>query len=129
MAFTYDLSTTVGQVRFLVGDNDPDNILMQDEEIQFCINISFTSLYLAAAAACEAMAAKVSGNLTNIVLGSLKIDETTKSEQLMAMADRFKALEYSQPAFAMVETNNDGFSELAIIRNWVQRTLNDSDQG
>jgi hypothetical protein len=122
MAFTYDLTTTIGKVRFLVGDNDPDNILMQDDEIQFCYDQSFESLLLAAAMACEAMASKVSANLTDIVLGSLRINETTKSEQLMAMADRFREKENSQPAFAAVETDNCSFSELTIIKNWIQRT-------
>lgn len=122
MAFTYDITNTIGKVRFLVGDNDSTNQILADAEIQFCIDQSYDSLLLAAALACESMASKVSANLTDIVLGSLRINETSKSEQLMAMADRFRDKESSLPAYAAVETNNDSFSELTIIKNWVQRT-------
>lgn len=38
MAATYDISTSVGRVRFYIGDTDTANALFQDEEISFVLS-------------------------------------------------------------------------------------------
>lgn len=57
MAFTYDVSTDRGKVRFLITDTDPDHPIMDDTEIDACLSMATDSnIYLAAALALDVLA-------------------------------------------------------------------------
>jgi hypothetical protein len=121
--FTADITTTVGQVRYLIGDTDPAKPIFDDATIQGFNNIApDQSLYLTCALASDAMAALAAKKLNDIVLGPLKIDQTSKVKALQEQATRFRNLEYNTPAFAVIEENLSGFNELTIIRNFILRT-------
>lgn len=123
MSFSLDVTTLVGQVRYLIGDTDSTKPQFTDEEITGIIAITpYQSLYLACALALDAMASKASIKLNNIVLGTLKIDQTSKVAALKDQASRFRDLEYNTPAFAIIEENLSGMNELLIIRNFILRT-------
>lgn len=54
-----DISTdTLMQVRFLIGDNVTDKMIMEDAEIEWLISQE-ANVYMAAAAACDAIALKI----------------------------------------------------------------------
>lgn len=123
MAFTLDISTLRGQVRYLVGDTDSVKPLFQDAEIDgFIAMAPDQSLYLTCALISDALASVAAKKLNNIVLGTLKIDQTSKVAALRAQAQSFRELEYNTPAFAVIEENLSGFNELQIIRNFILRT-------
>lgn len=63
MAWTYNIATDVGKVRFLCGDTDTNDQLLQDAEIEFLLTES-SNRYRAAAAACRAIAARLYNALT-----------------------------------------------------------------
>ena len=53
MAFTYDITTDRGKVRFLVQDNDATTYVFQDAEIDYLITLAPGNLFIAAAMGCE----------------------------------------------------------------------------
>lgn len=56
MAYTYDLTTDEGRVRLLIPDNDPDNHLLEDDEITALLALEASDVRRAAAAALELIA-------------------------------------------------------------------------
>lgn len=65
MAWTYDLSTGTGQVRFLIGDTlSTDPLTNSDEEIGFCLTQNNDDIYRSASYACRAWAAKLTQALS-----------------------------------------------------------------
>lgn len=122
MPFTLDILTFVGQVRYLIGDKDSTAPIYTDAEITGFGTMAGNSLYLACALALDGIAATAAQNLTDLQLGTLKIDETSKVEALRTQADRFRDLDNNTPAFAVIEENLCSFNELQIIRNFILRT-------
>lgn len=65
MSWTYDLSNTNGQVRFLIGDTlSTDPVSNTDEEITFCLATNNSDIYKSASFACRAWAAKLNQALS-----------------------------------------------------------------
>jgi hypothetical protein len=121
--YTKDITTLTGKIRYLVGDTDMTSPNFSDEELQGFYSLTPDgSIYLACALALDSLASSAAINLTNVTLGTLKIDETSKVEELKLQAARFRDLEYNTPAFAVVEENLSSFNELGIIRNFILRT-------
>lgn len=99
MTWTYDNSPgTVArdEVRFLVGDTDTTDQLVTDEEIAYAI-AEEGSGKLAAAAICEAIAAKFARQADEAV-GDLKL---SKSQRSKAYAERAAQLRSRQAVLAM----------------------------
>jgi hypothetical protein len=123
MSTSLDATTTTGQMRYLIGDTDLTKANFQDEDLAAIFNLSPDgSLYLACALALDSLANKAASKLNNIVLGTLKIDQTSKVAALKAAAAGFRDLEYNTPAFAIIEDNLSSMNELLIIRNRILRT-------
>lgn len=144
--YTYDLATTVGKMRMLIGDNggfgvaDFTDAAFSDEELQAIsagtqamlmgptyaggtYSIPETEiLMLSCANALESLAAKAASNSNDIRLGSLTLNDRFKVSSVQAQADRFRNAVNSMPAWGIAEENSCGFNELTIIRNWVLRT-------
>lgn len=55
-----NLGTARDQVRFLVGDTDDDNIMLQDSEIAYLLTLEGQDVFGTAARACDAIAAMFS---------------------------------------------------------------------
>ena len=78
MSFTYDVTTNRGKTRFLCGDTDSADAILQDDEIDFCIDQAGNN-FGAAAIACEAIAAEFSRKADKQV-GDLRISLSQKAE-------------------------------------------------
>ena len=98
IAFTYDVSTAVGQVRLFAGDTDPDGLnrsggdrTRTDEEIQFLLNQCGSDARLAAAALLESKAAEHASQAISIKQGALSQDFRQRSWQLRQSADALRA--------------------------------------
>jgi hypothetical protein len=145
MAFTYDVTSNIGQMRLLIGDttNLPTAPAdFQDEELQAMLNLtagmiaapsSFFGggsipqseiLLLACAQAMESLASRTSMGQTGQTKtqGNIKLVGKDQVAAMHAAAQRFRDAVNNLPAWGIIEENTCGFNELVIIRNWVLRT-------
>jgi len=76
-------------VRLLVGDTDPDNQLLTDDQVT-ALTASYSSPSLAAAAVADALAAKYSRSVTFSVSG-LTIQNSQKAANYRLLAQRLRA--------------------------------------
>ncbi len=72
-------------VRFLIGDTDTNNQLLQDEEINYLLTTQ-GSVYAAAAEAAMSIAAKFA-RLADQTVGDLRISYSQRAEAYKALAD------------------------------------------
>jgi hypothetical protein len=130
MSFSADITTQVGRLRYLIGDLTSASASFSDEDLQGFLSLTALtsvdgmtqSLLLAAAFACDSMAAQAARVMEDIKLGDYQNSDNEKVTHLKSMADRFRDLEYNTPAFAVAEENLSAFNELDIIRNFILRT-------
>lgn len=93
MAWTYDpsLPTDKDKVRFLVGDTDDRDAVIEDGEIAFLLS-EHSNVYSAAAACCRAIAARLRRDLTlNPAAGSVSLDPQVQAEGFMKLATELDA--------------------------------------
>lgn len=93
MAWTYSGNPATSlrdQVRFLIGDTDPDDPLLQDEEIDWLLAQSNQNVLAAAAEACQAISARYSRQADRQV-GDLRIALSQKAEAYAKRAQEFRA--------------------------------------
>ena len=102
MAATYDLTTSVGKVRLIIGDTDTDNAVFSDAELTYFLSVNSGNVNLAAASACEAWVAKYAAAPM-----SEKIGDYSYSQQAVAnfnkLAVELRAKEASTPAIGWAE--------------------------
>ena len=121
MAFTYDLSTDVGQVRLEIGDTNsgngvkPDGTNLSDEEIQHLVTREGNAMR-AAAACCEILA-RHWARVANIAVGSRREDLSTIADQWAKQAKSLRE-QYGNAAgavtsFSIGPKRHDGYSEAA----------------
>jgi hypothetical protein len=145
MSFTYDLTTSVGQMRLLIGDTTNLPTVpadFQDEELAAILNVvtamqagpnnffggvsvsSTEILLLSCAQAMESLASRTSMGQTGQTKtqGNIKLVGKDQVAAMQAAAQRFRDAVNTLPAWGIVEENTCGFNELVIIRNWVLRT-------
>lgn len=144
MPFTYDLTTTIGKMRLLLGDTVQASANFQDEELQAILDITdFTLagprgsvsfggqtipeneiLFMACANAMDALASRVAAtpNGQTVKIGDYSITGKDQVQKLQDIAQRFRDAIENMPAYGIVEENLSAFNELLIIRNWVLRT-------
>lgn len=86
MTWTYDsnLDAPLNEVRFLIGDTDVTHQLMADEELNYLISSSSSTL-MAAASACRALAAKFARRVHEEV-GDLRLAANQMYEHYRQMA-------------------------------------------
>lgn len=92
MTWSYDVATisssTTVQVRFIIGDTDQADQLLQDEEIAFALT-EYPNINYAAARCCEAIAALFARKVTTQV-GSLKVMAEKKYEHYLELAESLR---------------------------------------
>ncbi len=91
MAWTYGGDPSANNrdaIRFLIGDTDTSNQLLQDAEITFLFNQWNSNVYLAAAHACDALYSKFAGKSDY----SRSVGDLSISTQFGQQADRYRAL-------------------------------------
>lgn len=106
MAFTYDLETTIGQIRLLIGDTvemeDGESVaLFTDEELQWFADQS-GPVRIAAALALETLAASHARLAVRVARGDVSEDMTQVAAQLRAQADQFREEERAANALGRV---------------------------
>jgi len=88
MAWSYDpnLSSTRDQVRFLVGDTDTNDQLVQNEEITFAL-LDNPNIYRAAATVARAIAARLAREVTLVGSpGGIELDAQKQSQRFTDLA-------------------------------------------
>ena len=94
MAFTYDITTTRGEVRLLCTDKDvaggADAQYFQDDEIDFFLTKMGGNVLRAAAMALYAMAAEETLLLKRIRLLDLQTDGPAVAKALEALGDKYQ---------------------------------------
>ena len=97
--FTYDIddlgtTTATGRrnsVRFLVGDTDPNDVQILDDEIAFALAQNSDSIYAAAAFCCRALAAKYSRRVDTELDGALSATYSDIYEHYISLAETLEA--------------------------------------
>ncbi len=90
VAFTYDLTTNRGKVRFLVPDNVLTAYYLEDAEIDYFLTQKGQSVQAAAVAACKWLARKFSTQATFTADG-LSIQHGQRAAQFAARAKELEA--------------------------------------
>jgi hypothetical protein len=97
MTWTYEpelssVDTDVGRinaVRLLIGDTDRDDQRIQNEEIQFFLNVTSNDIYLAAAESADVISSKFSSAGTE-KFESISIDNGAVAENYRRLATRLR---------------------------------------
>ncbi|QGP52518.1 hypothetical protein PsalN5692_04027 (plasmid) [Piscirickettsia salmonis] len=93
MTWSYDVTqlqaSTLFQVRYLIGDTDEKDPLLQNEEITFTLD-QYQSIEQVAAACCENIAAQFSRQ-SDQTAGKVSDDLSQKSEQYLKLAEKIRA--------------------------------------
>lgn len=101
MTLTYDLATTVGQIRLIIGDKDLANAVFTDEELTAFFTME-GSVNLAAAAALEAWAASYAANADSEKIGGYNYSQTI-CKKMMDLAARLRTTASETPASTWAE--------------------------
>lgn len=127
MAFTYDLSDSVGKVRLLIMDNQSANYLFEDSEITAFLEFEADNTRRAAALALETMASNEVYVQKKIELLDLKTDGSVVSKELRAraadlrkQADQAEARDDDGGAFDIAEMVVDNFT---ARQRWTNQAL------
>lgn len=100
MAFSYDfsnLSTTtssgrLNSVRYLIGDTDSSDPLLQDEEVNFALSQNGTNIYNAASWCCKAIVAKFSRLVDTQLDGALSSKYSDRVKQYINLGIQIEQL-------------------------------------
>ncbi len=112
MAYTYDITTEIGQVRRLINDTDitpTTDAQFNDEEIQFFITLG-GSVLMGAAKALEAWAGALAGDYTSEKIGDYGYSKKTVADKL-ALADKYAKQDAEIPVFTWSEYDLTGETE------------------
>jgi hypothetical protein len=91
------LTTDRDKVRFLIGDTDENEPLLQDEEIDFLLSEN-TDIYLAASSAAESISAKFARQ-SDKSIGDAHTTYSQKAEAYHRLAERLKSHHLTYPFF------------------------------
>lgn len=99
MAWTYSGNPALdalSEVRFLLGDTDADDPILQDEEIEYVLSIhtdpGAEAHNYVAAAVCAAAAASKFAKHMNKTVGGLSLQYGQRHDQYVALSDRLQKL-------------------------------------
>lgn len=111
MAFTYDLTTLVGKVRFEIGDTVEDEALFTDEEITYKLTEHGEVVLATAAALCDVLAVRFARDYDF----KWKDQEFKRSQRAKHFADLGAQLRTRIPGnegLSVIETGRiDGYSQ------------------
>ncbi len=135
MSFSYDVTTTTGKIRLMIGDMVAATAYFQDEELQAIQNVisgmesgpmgffgdaaipQNELLLFSCAAAMDALAARVSASASGqtVKIGDYQVKGTDQVKALQDIAQRFRDAVNNLPAWGIIEENTCGFREMVII--------------
>lgn len=89
---TYDpsLPTDTHKVRYLVGDTDVNDLMLQDDEIAWLLQIENDDVFMAAARACESIAARFARDV-NYRFSTMWQDSSDAFAHYMKLAETLRA--------------------------------------
>ena len=120
MAFTYDLATALGKVRFLVPDNDSTSYLLEDAEITYLLGLVGNNVKAAAADCCDQLARRFALKPTFSADGL----SVSNGERANTFAARAKELRATQNAWSSITLNRtDGYEDEATDTEYEDRTV------
>jgi len=122
--YTYDITTTVGKIRRLIGDTDitpESDATFNDEEIEFYYDLAGDSILKAAALGLRAIA--VSKALLEKLQRTLNWTEDTRglANSILASALAYEEQDANTPAYAVAQLNNSDFASWSI-QCWYDKT-------
>ena len=112
MAYTYDVSTGIGQVRLLITDTDEDNPIFQDAEIQAFLDLNNSSVKRAAAQALDTIASNETLVQKRIRLLDLSTDGPAVAAELRKHAAQLR--EEAEDADAETAEGLFDWAEMAV---------------
>ena len=109
MTTTYDITTTVGQVRLVTGDNTAP-MVFTDEEIGIFLTAAGNVVNLAAATMLEAWAAKYGANADAEKIGDYSYTQSIV-DRMLKLAAHLREVTAKTPAYAWAEFDFTGETE------------------
>lgn len=90
--FSYDpsLPTYVDKIRFLIQDTNPENVYLQNEEIEALLGI-YRSYKTVAVACCEILAVRFAADADDKKVGELELQYRLRSQRYMMLAKTLRA--------------------------------------
>lgn len=139
--FTYDFNTDpeLSQVRMLIADTDPANVIFSDDEVWQALNMENSqnlmhlgtgygvavplvySVWRAAALLLDTLASNTSRLAGALMVLDIKLQTGEAAIQLRSTAKEYRDREMNSGAFAVVEMVNDDFSWRNRIWNQMLR--------
>ena len=114
MTVTYDIITSVGQVRLKIGDTDTTDNVFTDEEITYFLGLHSSNINLASADALESWAAKYGQAPSTEAIGGYSYSQTIIF-RLMQLSKRLRDTEAEKvatvPIMGIAEMNLTGEDE------------------
>lgn len=93
MAWTYDVTelatSAIAQVRLTIGDTDPNDPLMQDEEIQFVLGQAAGDVMSASVLCCDFLVRRF-GKMASYSLGAYSVNYSKRAEVFRQLAADFR---------------------------------------
>ena len=121
MAFTYEPTTTRGQVRMLIPDIDWQEPIFQDAEIDGYLALEGSDVRLAAALALETLASSQAYVQKVVTVGDVKTDGAALAKELRARAATLRDQADQQAAFDWAEMVTTPFAARERYLNQVLR--------
>ena len=100
MTVTYDITTSVGQVRLKIGDTSLTANVFTDEELTYFLTENSSNINLASADALEAWANKYATNADSEKIGDYSYSQKIV-DKLLATAARLRENDSTTPVFEM----------------------------
>ena len=125
MAFTFDVTTSLGQVRLLIPDRDVSDPFFQDDEINVFLSLESADVRRATALALETIASDTAMTLKVIRLLDLTTDGAKTSAELRARAKDLRA----QADAADLAVEGAAFDIAEMVPNsfaWRERIWNEA---
>lgn len=130
MAWTYDVSllatSDLFQVRFMIGDTDPADQLLKDEEIEFKLSME-GSVNAASVACCETLAAKYARQV-DYDLGPHSIKASNLAKQFTALADRLRSNANKKLAAPLYTEPHDAIFDIDMMNSTPCQPLIDEEE-
>ena len=101
MTVTYDITTTVGKIRLIIGDTDITDAIFTDEELTYFYTTD-GSINLAAATALEAWAAKYATSAASEKIGDYAYTQKIM-DNMLNLAAKLRETDASTPSFDWAE--------------------------
>lgn len=121
MSFTYNLSTSVGQLRLLIGDTTQSGALFSDEELNAFLSMNSGDIFSSAALALRRIAVNKALIAKAVSAGNYSEDTRDIPKILLSTAKDLEAASKDIPADAQVEIIYNDFNYNNILRNRIFR--------